>query len=429
MPASSPVWHPFTQMKTFEGFPMVKSAKGSVLYLEDGKELIDAISSWWVITHGHCDDAIVEAIREQVGRLDQVIFAGFTHEKAEVLCEELVAMTPEPLKHIFFSDDGSTAVEVALKMALQACIQNGKTKRRKFLAFSHAYHGDTVGAMSVGADDAFTAPFKDMMFQVLRAKHPTSVKEPLEAWLVDFKAKLDEYGDQLAGVIVEPLVQGAGGMIMWPEEAVREIVRFSKEAGAYVIFDEVMTGFGRTGAMFAMDKLGVCPDLVASSKGLTAGMLPMSVTMATDEIYQSFLSKDRLKTFFHGHSFTANPVACAAAVANLEQLRKKDMPAIWGNIEAIHHERVARLPHPEIISETRICGTIAAVELKNQTAADYFAPVGPDMYEAAQKKGVLLRPLGNVIYILPPYCITDDQLHKSWDAIDYCIESVLHHYQ
>ncbi len=418
---SSPVWHPFTQMKNSGSFPQVSSAKGAKLFLDDGGVLIDGISSWWVITHGHCEPAITAAIQAQAARLDQVIFAGFTHENAEGLAESLVAMTPAKLTRVFYSDDGSTAVEVALKMAIQSWRQRGRPERNLFLAFEHAYHGDTVGAMSVGGPSVFSEAFEGLMFRVIRAEHPTHSSEPAAAFVADFKDKLATHADRLAGVIIEPLIQGAGGMIVWPEEAVRDIARACRDAGVYLIFDEIMTGFGRTGATFAMDKLGIAPDLACLSKGLTGGFLPLSVTMATEEIYESFLSDDRAKTFFHGHSFTANPVACAAACANVQLLRERDMHAQWRRIENLHRERLRDFERREDVADTRVCGPVAAVEVKSRKS-DYLSPIGPDMYRLALSRGVLLRPLGNVLYLLPPYCIEDDDLHRCWDVIGACVD-------
>lgn len=423
----SPLWHPFTQMKDAGNFPMVVSADGCRLKLAGGATLIDAISSWWVITHGHCCAEIVAAIREQVGQLDQVIFAGFTHPKAEALAERLMAVTPPSLTRAFFSDDGSTAVEVALKMAIQSCRQRGWPQRNLFLAFEHAYHGDTVGAMSVGGESVFNQAYSGMMFRVIRAAHPSKSGAGANAFLADFIKKIECYGDRLAGVIVEPLVQGAGGMIVWPEEALRRIGEITREQGIYLIFDEVMTGFGRTGALFAMEKLGMAPDLVCLSKGLTGGMLPLSVTLASEPIYASFLSDDRAQTFFHGHSFTANPISCAAAHANLELCKSLHLAEQWRRIEAVHLRRLSRLRHPEILEDARHCGTIAAVEIKNPTGG-YLSPIGPLMYRHALAEGVLLRPLGNVLYILPPYCMEDDELDRCWDVLESCLDLAAEHF-
>jgi len=417
---SSPVWHPFTQMKNAGPFPEVVSGSGDRLTLAGGKTLIDAISSWWVITHGHCHPRIMKAIADQTAKLDQVIFAGFTHEGAERLASGLVDLTPEPLTRVFFSDDGSTAVEVALKMALQHCIQRGEPQRDMFLAFDSAYHGDTVGAMSVGGEGIFTQAYKHMMFQVVRAAHPTLSTASPEDYTRDFHDQLQKHADRIAGVIVEPLIQGAGGMVMWPEEAVRDVVKTTQALGIPVIFDEVMTGFGRTGATFAMDRLGLAPDLVCFSKGLTAGSLPLAVTMATETIYDTFLSDDRKHTFFHGHSFTANPISCAAANANLDLLRQEDLASEWRRIESVHRERLAALKAPEVLEDRRCLGTIAAMALKAPQGG-YLSPIGPRMYAHANASGVLLRPLGNVLYVMPPYCMETETLHRVWDVVEECL--------
>lgn len=415
MHSSSPVWHPFTQMKGIPGFPEVRSGRGARLTLADGNQLIDAISSWWVITHGHCEPAIVAAIQKQAEILDQVIFAGFTHDRAEWLARELVRITPPDLNHVFFSDDGSTAVEVALKMALQSCQQRGMPERNMFLAFEAAYHGDTVGAMSVGGESVFTDAFRQMMFAVKHAKHPSrSDAEPAD-YTADFHRLVEQHGDQLAGVIVEPLIQGAGGMIVWPEAAVREIVDTCRERGILVIFDEIMTGFGRTGATFAAEKLGVAPDLMCLSKGLTGGTLPLSVTMATSPIFESFLSNDRAKTFFHGHSFTANPITCAAACANLEIMASRDMAGQWRAIEAEHRRQLDALADHPRVDDRRLCGTVAAVSVTGPDDG-YLADVGPRLYRYANDNGVLLRPLGNVLYMMPPYGIETADLKRAWQV-------------
>jgi len=417
---SSVVWHPFTQMRGVESFPEVRSAQADRLTLKDGTTLIDAISSWWVITHGHCHPDIMKAIRDQTRKLDQVIFAGFTHRGAEMLAAALVEMTPPKLTRVFFSDDGSTAVEVALKMALQACKQRGEPQRKLFLAFDCAYHGDTVGAMSVGGEGIFTQSYKHLLFQVVRAGHPTHSQAPVSAYLEDFLSKLETYGHQLAGVVVEPLIQGAGGMIMWPPAAVEEIVLRSQALGIPVIFDEVMTGFGRTGEIFAMDHLAVAPDLVCLSKGLTGGALPLAVTLASEEIYEAFLSEDRHQTFFHGHSFTANPIACAAANASLALIQNPEVRDAWARINSVHRERLAGIKYGEILEDSRCFGTVAAVEIKAPKSG-YLAPIGPALYQHAFSQGVLLRPLGNVLYLLPPYCMDLGTLHRVWDVLESCL--------
>jgi len=422
-PPSIPrIWRPYTQMKGAREPLRVASARRAVLRLADGREIIDAISSWWVITHGHRTPEIMEAIAEQTRSLDHVIFAEFTHAPAEALVELLVPLLPEGLDKVFFSDNGSTAVEVALKMALQACKQRGEPRRRRFLAFSAGYHGDTAGAMSVSARGPFTAPYGDLLFPVLRADQGRRTGDPLESWVAGFRTQVERHGEELAAVILEPLIQGAGGMVMWPETAVREIVTTCQARGILVIFDEVMTGFGRTGDLFAHTRLGLRPDLLCLSKGLTGGTLPLAVTVATDEVYQAFYSDDRSRMLFHGHSFTANPIACAAAAANLRLIAQPGVQRDWHRIGTIHHQRLQSLPHQHLLRDRRACGVVAAIEF--DTEGGYLDGLGPALHHLALDSGVLLRPLGNILYVLPPYSITDEQLHRTWDVMDAAMNLV-----
>lgn len=413
----SAVWHPFTQMKTASPLPRVSSANGAWLHLSDGQAVLDAISSWWVTTHGHCHPAIMQAIASQAQLLDQVLFASFSHEGAERLAKELIESTHSFFHKVFFSDDGSTAVEVALKMALQAQNQAGQPGRTHFVAFDSAYHGDTVGAMSVAAASPFTAPFAPLLFPILRCRQGRHHADPLELWTGHFTETMARHGSHVAAVILEPLVQGAGGMIVWPEEAVRHIVEVARSFGAYVIFDEVMTGFGRTGALFAFQKLGLVPDILCLSKGLTAGTLPLAVTLCSQSIYNAFWHDDRARMFFHGHSFTANPMGCAAALANLELLRQGELQAKWKSIEAIHRSQLERLADHPALADGRLCGTIAALELK-ANGSSYLSGDPLRLHRQALAKGVLLRPLGNVLYLLPPYCMTEEELLWCWQVLE-----------
>jgi adenosylmethionine-8-amino-7-oxononanoate aminotransferase len=403
-------------MKTASPLPKVDSARGAWLHLSDGRRVLDAISSWWVTTHGHCHPAIMQAIASQANSLDQVLFASFSHEGAERLAGELLELTHTFFHKVFFSDDGSTAVEVALKMALQAQAQAGQPGRTHFVAFDAAYHGDTVGAMSVAGASPFTAPFSPLLFPILRCRQGRHRQDPLELWTSHFVETMARHGEQVAAVILEPLVQGAGGMIVWPEDAVRHIVEVARSFGAYVIFDEVMTGFGRTGALFAFQKLGLTPDLLCLSKGLTAGALPLAVTLCSKVIYDSFWHDDRARMFFHGHSFTANPMGCAAALANLELLRQGGLQAKWNSMEAIHRRQLEGLADHPAVADGRFCGTIAAVELKTKQVG-YLSGDPLLLHRQALEKGVLLRPLGNVLYLLPPYCITEDELLRCWKVL------------
>lgn len=417
------IWRPFTQMQTApRKLPFVLSGKKALLNLSNGKQVIDAISSWWVITHGHCEPALIQALQKQAKILDQVLFANFTHKPAQNLIKELKTLLPKKLNRVFFSDNGSTAVEVALKMALQSWKQKGEPLRNQFLAFKSSYHGDTTGAMSVSGPGLFTKPYKDMLFSVITAEQAHFSEEEASAWYKDFEKKLNQHHKRLAGLIIEPFIQGAGGMIVWPRLALERIGRLAKEAGLYIIFDEIMTGFGRTGSLFAFNQLNFLPDILCLSKGLTGGMLPLALTVATEEVYKSFLSPEKEKAFFHGHSFTGNPLSSAVAVANL-QLLKRNRAAIekkWKAIATLNKERGENLRRNPSVRDVRLKGLIAAVEKRN--AKGYASSLSEEWTRTALKKGVFLRPLGDTVYILPPYSITKQQLHKAWDVIESLIK-------
>lgn len=411
------IWLPYTQMKKAKVLPEAVSAKGSRIYLKHGKQVIDAISSWWVITLGHCEDSIVTAVQEQAQKMDQVLFANFSHSPAKELSRELQDVLPKELPYLFFTDNGSTAVESALKMAVQSWKQKKGEKRNTFISFKNSYHGDTVGAMSVSGQNLFTQPYKKLLFSVIRADQGTKSSDPVSAYVSDFEAKIKKYHDVLAGVIIEPFIQGAGGMIVWPKEAIEEICTLSKKKGLYLIFDEVMTGFGRTGELFAFQKLGVVPDLLCLSKGLTGGFLPLALTVANREIYNSFLSDEKKHLFFHGHSFTGNPISCAAAAANLKEIKKPKWKAEWRRIESFHRKKINFLKSHKNLIDARSCGTMAALEfrLKNQ---GYDSPFAEKLTERSIQKGVFLRPLGNIVYLLPPYCTSDEELEQIWTIIE-----------
>lgn len=431
---ASRIWRPYTQMLTAGPPLFVEKAEGAYLHCrsEDGvrghcRPLLDAISSWWVITHGHCQSEIRSAIAAQAQIIDQVIFAGFTHEPAELLAELLLELTPPPLNRVFFSDNGSTAVEVALKMAMQAAHQQGQIQRKKFLSFASAYHGDTGGAMSVSGRGDFSAPYKQMKFEVVVADHPIHSQRPASEYVADFFRKFETHRHELFGVIIEPLIQGAGGMIVWPAEALRQISSACRSANVSLIFDEVMTGFGRTGELFAMNKLGVTPDLVCLSKGLTGGSLPLAATLTTEDIYKQFLSNDKSKMLFHGHSFTGNPISCAAALACLKihQRQHTTLRERWAAMAKIHGERARNLQtnYKLPIADIRLCGTMAAVEITDR-GSGYMSQLAPQIYQLALDRGVLLRPLGNVLYLLPPYCVSDQELCRLWDVTGEILESL-----
>jgi adenosylmethionine-8-amino-7-oxononanoate aminotransferase len=386
--------------------------------------LIDGISSWWVNIHGHGHPAIVSAIAEQAAKLDHVLLAGFTHDAVEELCVRLRKVLPRGLDHIFFSDNGSTAVEVALKIAVQYWSNIGRPQKRSIVALEHAYHGDTAGAMSVSAASGFTDPFRNLLFPVQRVHSAYCYRCPVgktrDTCKIDCVERLarllEEKHEEIAAVIVEPLLQGAGGMIVHPVEFLQRVRRLCSEYDVLLIADEVLTGFGRTGKMFACDLAGVLPDLMCLSKGLTGGVLPMGATVCTPPIHETFVSDDRTRTFYHGHSYTGNPLAAAAAVASLEIFEAEPVVARIERIEQIQRERLAAIKVHPAVGDIRSIGVMAAVELQADDAG-YFSKLRPRLYRFFLEAGVLLRPLGNVIYVLPPYVISEEDLHFIHDRI------------
>lgn len=400
-------WHPYTQHALEPALLPVVGAQGAELELEDGRRVIDAVSSWWTSLHGHGEPALVEAMVTQARSLDHVLFAGATHEAAVALGEELLSVAPEGLTRIFYSDNGSTAVEVALKMAFQRHVMEGASERRTFVALRGSYHGDTFGAMSVGDPDPFFEPFRPLLFDVERVR-----AEP-EALLDAFES----LGRRAAGLILEPLVQGAGGMRMHSEDFVRLARTVTRERGLPLIADEVMTGFGRTGALFACERAGVSPDLLCLAKGLTGGLMPMAATLATEDYFEAFLAEDRARAFFHGHSFTAHPIGCAVARASLTLARERDVP---GRLAAIG-ERIAgrlaeRLEGNPRVQHLRRCGGIVAYDLGSSDYG-YLDGLTPRLRRRALESGVLLRPLGNVVYAMPPACVDGAQADRIADAM------------
>lgn len=394
-------WHPFTQHATEPAPLPVVAAHGARLVLEDGRELLDGISSWWATLHGHGQPDIARAIADQVERLDHVLFAGATHPGAIELAERLIALAPAGLTRAFFSDDGSTAVEVALKMVIQRWSQLGQPERRVLVALEGGYHGDTFGAMSVGDPDPFFMPFTPLCFEVRRV--------PIAAAALE--AALDDLGPRAAGVIVEPLLQGAAGMRMHPAAFLRAARAACDVRGLPLIADEVMTGFGRTGHLFACEAAGITPDLLCLAKGLTGGMFPLSVTLATEDLYDAFLSDERAQAFFHGHTFTANPVGCAAALASLDVVARENTPARLAAIgEAIRTELAPLVDDPRV-RDLRHIGGVVALDLAVPDPG-YLAALGPRLHAAAVERGALLRPLGNVLYAMPPACTTAQEARE-----------------
>lgn len=405
------IWHPFTQHQIEPHSIAITHGEGVYLYDEAGNRYIDAISSWWVNLHGHAHPYLAEKIYEQALKIEQVIFAGFTHEPAVRLSERILGLLPAHFQKVFFSDNGSTAVEVAIKMALQYFHNQGNTRKRKIIALADAYHGDTFGAMSLGAPSAFNAPFQEMLFDVEFIPSPTDPAACLKA----LEEKM-RHAEDYAAFIFEPLVQGAGGMAMYSAETLDSLIACAQANQVMCIADEIMTGFGRTGKFFAIDHGHQKPDIMCLSKGLTGGTMAMGLTICSDDIFNAFLSTDRHKTLFHSHSFTANPLTCAAANASLDLMEAE---GFWEKIEAIresHTRWIQQTNHPAL-KNLRQTGTILAFELVNGEADDYMNPIRGRAYAHFIKKGVLLRPLGNTIYVLAPYCISQTDL----DYIYTCI--------
>lgn len=407
------IWHPYTQMKTAAPSLPIVRGEGALLMTEDGKTYIDAVSSWWVNLHGHGHPYIAERIAVQARTLEQVIFAGFTHPPAIELAERLLQVLPSNQAKVFYSDNGSTSVEVALKIAIQY-FHNQEIPHKTIIAFENGYHGDTFGAMSASGDLSFNIAFQDYLFQVKHIPPPLPGQE--EASLQAMNKVLLE--NKVCAFIFEPLVMGAGGMLMYEPEILDQLIEMAHYQGIICIADEVMTGFGRTGKLFASHYLKQQPDIFCLSKGLTGGFLPMGVTTCTQAIFDAFWSDDKYKALFHGHSYTANPLGCAAALASLDLLEQEDCQQNIHRITQQHQNFKEKLvSHPKILS-IRQTGTILAIEFKTSEGTSYFNNLRDRLYTFFIERGVLLRPLGNVIYILPPYCITEEELNKVYGVIE-----------
>lgn len=404
------IWHPFTQQKNMAAPVPITSAAGTLLYAEDGTAYIDAISSWWVNLHGHAHPYIAERIYRQALQLEQVIFAGFTHEPAVRLAERILPLLPGNMSRIFYSDNGSTSTEVALKMSVQYWWNRSDTNRKKILAFRNSYHGDTFGAMSVSDRSVFTMAFHDLLFEVIFIDTPTTDN-------MDATTKLlQEQGEQIAAFIYEPLVQGAGGIKVYDAVLMDRLLAVAKQYRIICIADEVMTGFGRTGKLFASEYLTEQPDIICLSKGLTGGTMALGVTACNQHIYDAFVNDDTYKTFFHGHSFTANPLACTAALASLDLLETEDCREKIDWICRSNTVFAQTLATGFPVKEVRVCGTILAFEI-TQGKDGYLNSISSSVTQKAMQKGVYLRPLGNTVYLMPPYCITEEELGKVYQVI------------
>jgi adenosylmethionine-8-amino-7-oxononanoate aminotransferase len=426
------IWHPFTPFKHSPSpIPIVR---GEAVYLIDEQErrYIDAISSWWVNLHGHAHPYIAEKIYRQANTLEQVIFAGFTHEPAITLAERLLPKLPGDFSKIFYSDNGSTATEVAIKMALQywwnqdavsheplAIGRQALGMRKKILAFNNSYHGDTFGAMSVSDRSVFTLAFHDKLFEVIFIDTPTIENLPVLQQLIEREAP------GIAAFIYEPLLQGAGGIKMYDAKLLNELLIAAKKNNIICIADEVMTGFGRTGKLFASEYCSAKPDIICLSKGLTGGTMALGVTAVTANIVEAFVSDDKYKTFFHGHSFTANPLACTAALASFDLLEKESCAASITSIVQLNAgfiNSLSQSKHP-LLKNIRQLGTVIAFEIE-QGEDNYLNNIAAAITEKALKRGVYLRPLGNTVYIMPPYCITPGQLKQVYTTIEEIIAEI-----
>ncbi len=431
------IWHPCSQMKDYEDFPpiVIERGKGAYLYDVDGKSYLDAISSWWVNLFGHANDRINRALAEQSQKLEHVIFANFSHAPAIDLAEEIVRITPAGLNKVFFADNGSSAVEVALKMSFHYHQQTGRPGKTKFAAVTDAYHGETLGALSVGDLDLYSKIYKPMMMSAFRAAGPDCYRCPYgekrgtcAAECFDsLKRMVTEHADEICGLIIEPLVQCAAGMKIYPPVYLEKLRALCTKHHIHFIADEIAVGFGRTGKMFACEHASISPDMLCLSKGITAGYMPLSLVVTTDEIYSTFYADyAELKAFLHSHSYTGNALACAVARESLSIFRDEDVLA--GNeIKArMISEKVTNLfdGHP-FVGEYRQLGMIGALELvadrKSKAAFDWQKRVGYDIYRIALEKGVLLRPLGNIIYFMPPYIVKEEDIEK---MVNIAFESI-----
>ncbi len=413
------LWHPYTQHKTAAAPIAITKGKGALLWDENGKEYIDAIASWWVNPFGHSNTYIADAIYKQLTTLEHVLFGGFTHEPAVVLAEKLIAILPKNQQKLFFSDNGSTAVEIAIKVALQYFFNKGE-KRTTIIAFENAFHGDTFAAMAASGISLFTDAFQGMFIDVVRIPVPVVGQE--KASFDALEKAIKEHN--CAGFIYEPLVQGAAGMVMYEPETLDTLIRMCKENNVLTIADEVMTGFGKTGKTFATDYLVEQPDMMCLSKALTGGTIPMAITTFTQEIFEAFYDEDINKALFHGHTFTANPTGCAAALASLELLQTPEMQSNISRVNANHLAFQKRIQTHSKVVTTRVLGVIFALEIKTESAASYYGNLRNKLYNFFIENGVILRPVGNIVYILPPYIITDEQLEKVYQVVENALEIV-----
>jgi adenosylmethionine---8-amino-7-oxononanoate aminotransferase len=435
------IWHPFTQMADWEeDSPLVISrGEGNYLYDTEGNRYFDGVSSLWVNLFGHRRKEIDDAVREQLSRLAHSTFLGLTHEPAIELAEKLVSVAPPGLSRVFYSDNGSTAMEIAVKMAFQFWQQvEGGGNRKEFLGLTGAYHGDTIGSVSAGGIDLFHGIFRPLLFPVRRLPMPHCYRCPYglsrpscRLHCADrMEEQVRERGDSLAAVIVEPLVQGAAGMILMPEGYLGRLRAVTRECGVLLVCDEVATGFGRTGTLFACEREGVSPDILAVAKGLTGGYLPLAATLTTGEIYRAFLGRyEEFKTFFHGHSYTANPLGCAAALATLSIFEREDVLGAVGRLAAALEEELLPLAEHPRVGDIRQLGLMAGIEIVRDRASRESHPpgekIGQRVVRKVRERGILLRPLGDVIVLMPPLSSTEEEIRELVRACGWAIREIL----
>lgn len=412
-------WHPYTQHKTAPDFPAIVKGKDALLWDENGKEYIDAIASWWVNPFGHSNAVIADAIYQQLTTLEHVLFGGFTHQPAVLLAEKLMEILPSNQQKIFYSDNGSTAVEVAIKVALQFNHNKG-IKKTKIIAFEDAFHGDTFAAMAASGISFFTEAFQGSLLEVTRIPVPTQGKESASLIALENAVMTNEY----AAFIYEPLVQGAAGMVMYAPEVLEQLLTICKQNNVFTIADEVMTGFGKTGKTFASDYLSIQPDMMCLSKALTGGTIPMAITTFAQEIFDGFYNDDTNKALFHGHTFTANPTACAAALASIQLLQSEEIQANIQRVHQCHLDFQKKIENHSKVKTTRVLGVIFALEIKTDSAESYYGNLRNKLYNFFIENGVILRPVGNIVYVLPPYIITENQLQKVYQTIEKALEIV-----
>jgi len=413
------IWHPYTQHKTSKPPIAIVRGEGALLWDENNKEYIDAIASWWVNPYGHSNQVIADAIYKQLTTLEHVLFGGFTHEPAILLAEKLMEILPKNQQKIFFSDNGSTAVEVAIKVALQYFFNRGE-KKTTIIAFENAFHGDTFAAMAASGISFYTQAFQGMFIDVVRISVPIKGQEQ-----ESFDALREVIkNNNCAGFIFEPLVQGAAGMVMYEPQSLDKLIQICQENKVLTIADEVMTGFGKTGKTFACDYLTEKPDMMCLSKALTGGTIPMAITTFTQDIFEAFYDEDINKALFHGHTFTANPTGCAAALVSLALLQTQEMQDNIARVNKSHLAFRKRIQSHPKVTTTRVLGVIFALEIKTESSASYYGTLRNKLYDFFIENGVILRPVGNIVYILPPYIITNEQLQKVYEAVEKALEIV-----